>query len=72
MSGDSMLRKGIYLREEGQYVGPFHTREDAELFLIAMEASGESLEGIEILEISDSGETFRLFMNQARKLQIAS
>ncbi len=45
----------IYVREEDEYVGPFARHRDAELFLDLMTLSGESLEGIEIVEIdSDS------------------
>ena len=52
-----MERKGIYLREKDEYVGPFCSRGDAERFLIAMTLCGESLEGIEIVEISDAAKT---------------
>ncbi len=45
-------RKGIYLRENGDYVGPFRGREDVERFLTLMEVLGESLAGIEIVMIN--------------------
>ncbi len=45
----------IYLQEANDYVGPFASRRDADLFLALMRVSGETLEGIEIVEIeSDS------------------
>ncbi len=46
---------GIYLREENEYVGPFHSLDDARRFLELMQAFGEDLTGIEIVEFSDSG-----------------
>jgi len=49
-----MERKGIYLREKDELVGPFCSRGDAERFLIAMTLCGESLEGIEIVEIDSA------------------
>ena len=42
-------KKGIYLREEGEYVGPFLTLADAEVFLELMKLFGGSCEGIEIV-----------------------
>ncbi len=45
------MRKRIYLREADEYVGPFAGRGDAARFLIMMAAFGESLEGVEIVEI---------------------
>lgn len=45
------MSKLIYLREADEYVGPFAGRGDAERFLILMRSFGESLEGIEIVEI---------------------
>ncbi len=47
------MRKLIYLREANEYVGPFASRGEAELFLGAMVLSGENLEGIEIVEIDN-------------------
>ncbi len=44
-----MGRKGIYLREQGEYVGPFCSLADAEDFLHLMDFFGESCEGIEIV-----------------------
>ncbi len=41
----------IYVREMDEYVGPFLSRRDAEIFLALMANCGESLEGIEIIEI---------------------
>lgn len=52
-----MPRKAIYLREEGDYVGPFCSREDAERFLVLIALHGESREGIEIVEIDNAAET---------------
>ncbi len=49
-----MIRKGIYVREEDEYVGPFNSREDAERFLVLVELSGESSKGIEIVEIDNA------------------
>ncbi len=46
-----MTKGKIYLREGDHYVGPFHRRKDAELFLILIETCGESSEGIEIVEL---------------------
>jgi hypothetical protein len=46
-----VAREGIYLREDGELVGPFETWGDAERFLELMEILGESSEGIEIVEI---------------------
>ncbi len=45
------MSKQIYLREADEYVGPFAGRGDAERFLVLMTSFGESLEGIEIVEI---------------------
>ncbi len=45
------MSKLIYLQEADEYVGPFHSRGDAERFLVLMRSFGESLEGIEIVEI---------------------
>ena len=45
-----------YLRERDEYVGPFASRGDAARFLIAMAASGESLEGVEIVEIDSTAD----------------
>ncbi len=47
------MGKLIYLREADEYVGPFAGRGDAERFLILMASCGESLEGIEIVEIDN-------------------
>ncbi len=52
-----MAGKGIYLREKDEYVGPFYSREDAERFLVLMELSGESREGIEVVEIENAAKT---------------
>ncbi len=52
-----MCRGKFYLREGNQCVGPFHSRGDAERFIILIEASGESSEGIEILEIGGTLQT---------------
>ncbi len=49
-----MPRKKIYLRNGHEYVGPFYRREDAVRFLILIESSGESSEGIEIVELDDT------------------
>ncbi len=54
-----MKRTGIYLREQDEEVGPFHTRHDAECFLILMELSGVSSEGIDIVEIDTAELTER-------------
>jgi len=41
----------FYLREEeGQYVGPFKSREDAKRFIELMELCGEDWEGTEVVE----------------------
>ncbi len=40
-----------YLREADEYIGPFTRRSDAEVFLALMLSSGESIKGIEIIEI---------------------
>jgi hypothetical protein len=41
----------IYLREEeGQYVGPFKSREDAKRFIELMELCGEDWAGTEVVE----------------------
>ncbi len=45
-----------YVREGDEYVGPFASRGDAARFLIAMAASGESLEGVEIVEIESDAD----------------
>ncbi len=45
-----VTRSGIYLREQGEQVGPFRSRQDAERFLILMGLFGTSREGIEIVE----------------------
>jgi hypothetical protein len=45
------MSKPVYLHEADEYVGPFASREDAERFLILMEAHGVSSEGIEIVEV---------------------
>ncbi len=42
---------GTYLCERGEQIGPFHSRQDAERFLILMEMFGTSREGIEIVEL---------------------
>ncbi len=55
MEEDSIMgRTGIYLCEGDEYVGPFQSHEDAERFLLLMKASGESPEGIEIVELSNA------------------
>ncbi len=46
------MSKLVYLREANEYVGPFASRGDAERFLTLMASFGESLEGIEIVEIA--------------------
>ncbi len=51
------MKKGIYVREGTEYVGPFHSSADAEVFLRLMQLHGESLTGIEIVKVSDLGET---------------
>ncbi len=53
-------RKGIYLREGGDYVGPFRGREDVERFLTLMEVLGESRAGIEIVGINSEMNPGRL------------
>ncbi len=41
----------FYLREEeGQYVGPFKSREDAKRFIELMELCGENWAGTEVVE----------------------
>ncbi len=45
------MSKLIYLREADEFVGPFAGRGDAERFLFLMTSLGESLVGIEIVEI---------------------
>jgi len=41
----------FYLREEeGQYVGPFKSREDAKRFIDLMELCGEDWAGTEVVE----------------------
>lgn len=45
------MRRLIYVHQMDEYVGPFLTRRDAEVFLTLMSTCGESLEGIEIVEI---------------------
>ncbi len=47
----------IYLRDAGEYVGPFASRGDAERFLIAMASFGESLKDIEIIEIDSDADS---------------
>ena len=49
-----MRRFRIYLRERDEQVGPFHSRQDAERFLVLMELFGVSREGIEIVELDTS------------------
>ena len=47
-----MIRRiGIYVREGDEQVGPFHSRQDAERFLILMELFGTRREGIELIEV---------------------
>ncbi len=46
-----MSRLLYYVHEMDEYVGPFVTLGDAELFLALMADAGDSLEGIEIVEI---------------------
>ncbi len=50
----NMLRSGIYLCEEGEYVGPFQSRHDAKRFLLLMMVFGCSCVGIEIVEICEN------------------
>jgi hypothetical protein len=52
------LKKGVYLKEEKEYVGPFAGLKDAELFLTLMKLFGVSCEGIEIvtLDVDDRGD----------------
>ncbi len=52
-----MTTTRIYLHEKDGYVGPFYRRQDAKLFLELMELFGESLEGIEIVEIETTAKT---------------
>ncbi len=49
-----MQGAGIYLREKDEYVGPFCSRGDAERFLELMVLHGDSLEGIEIVQIDNA------------------
>ncbi len=51
-----MRMAGIYLREQDEQVGPFHTRQDAEHVLILMELFGVSCEGIEIVELDTTAQ----------------
>ncbi len=53
------IKRGIYLRESGEYVGPFGSLEDAEAFLALIGVCGVNCNGIEIV-IED--------LDQARKL----
>ena len=49
--------KKIYLHEADEYIGPFCSRQDAELFIEMMELFGGSCEGVEVVEMeSDSSE----------------
>ncbi len=50
------MKKGIYVREGTEYVGPFRSNADAEVFLRLMQLHGESLNGIEVVEVRDTGE----------------
>ncbi len=46
-----MGRLLYYVHEMDEYVGPFVTHREAELFLTLMADAGDSLEGVEIVEI---------------------
>ncbi len=50
-AGNPLSHRRIYLREAGEYVGPFREREDAERFLMLVRLFGGNCEGVEIVEI---------------------
>jgi hypothetical protein len=54
-----MKREGVYLAENGTYVGPFGSRGDAQRFILLMELSGEDPAGIEIVDIKDGTSNVR-------------
>ncbi len=66
-----MGKRGIYLREQGEYVGPFQSLTDAEVFLYLMKWLGASTEGIDILiEDADNIPTEReVTAQEKRRLQ---
>ncbi len=48
-----LLRRGVYLREGADYVGPFYSRDDAKYFLMLMGVLGVDCAGIEIVELDN-------------------
>jgi len=60
----------IYLREANDCVGPFASRGDAERFLVAMMSSGESLEGIEIVEIDSAVSSVRNALSVKERIRL--
>ncbi len=58
----------IYLREANEFVGPFASRGDAERFLTLMKLSGESLEGIETVEIDGHSTPNAISVEERRQL----
>ncbi len=46
-----MRKKGIYLHEADEYVGPFSSRRDARRFMALMKLFGSDADGIEIVEL---------------------
>ena len=47
--------KSIYVREGKDYVGPFASLEDARCFIALIDMFGENSEGIEVVELADTG-----------------
>jgi len=45
----------IYVREGKEYVGPFASLEDARCFIALIDMFGENSEGIEVVELADTG-----------------
>jgi hypothetical protein len=47
--------KSIYVREGADYVGPFASLEDAKCFVALIDMFGGSSDGIEVVELADTG-----------------
>ncbi len=63
-------KKGIYLREQGEHVGPFHSLADAEAFVDLMKLFGENCEGIEIViaDAENEGDTAAVTVKEKKDL----
>jgi hypothetical protein len=69
-AGATRLKTGIYVREGNEYVGPFLNNADAEVFLGLIELQGESVDGIEIVEVRETENAGQITVTTVEKRSV--